>query len=58
MLPIVPRYESAVYEDSFVRPVVSKTFKKDSPSKQRDLKRMDVDIGAVIMPGVSANAVR
>lgn len=54
----MPRYEPAVYEDSFVHPMISKTFEEDSPPEQRNLNRMDVDIGAVIVPGVSANTVR
>lgn len=54
----MPRYEPAMYEDGFIRSMVSKTFEEDSSPEQRDLNRVDVDIGAVIMPGVSTDTVR
>lgn len=56
--PVLPGNISPMNQDGLVVSVVSNVFEEDSPSKQRDLKSLDVEIDTEVMPGICSDGIR
>jgi len=56
--PVSPRNVSVLNQDCFIFTVITQAFEEDPTSQGRDLKRLDVQVNAEVVPCVYSDRVR